>query len=72
MECWFPMLEGEYDKDHWAQYIEEGQVARIVFFFTLILVHEVWKPNKHFCISLVGSFDPPYQGPRWIHGDGFR
>jgi hypothetical protein len=32
MECWFPMLEGEYDKDHWARYIEEGQVARIVFF----------------------------------------
>jgi hypothetical protein len=27
------MLEEEYDKDHRARYIEEGQVIRIVIFF---------------------------------------
>jgi hypothetical protein len=52
MEAQYLMLEEDYDKDHWAQYIEEGQVTRIIFFCTLILVLEVWKPNKHFCMSL--------------------
>jgi hypothetical protein len=52
MEPWYPMLE-EYDKDHWARYIEEGRVTRIVnFFCTLILAREMWKLNKHFCMSL--------------------
>jgi hypothetical protein len=32
MEPWYPMLEEEYDKDHRARYIEEGQVIRIVIF----------------------------------------
>jgi hypothetical protein len=32
MEPRYLMLE-EYDKDHWARYIEEGQVTRIVFFY---------------------------------------
>jgi hypothetical protein len=71
MQPRYPMLEEEYDKDHHTRYIEEGQVTRIVIFFTLILGCKVCKTNKHFCMSLVGSFDPPYQGPRWIHGDGF-
>jgi hypothetical protein len=54
-----------------ARYIEVGQVTKIVIFFTLTLVHEVCKTNKHCFMSLVGSFDPPSQGPRWGHGDGF-
>jgi hypothetical protein len=57
------MLEEEYDKDHYARHIEEGKVTRIAIFFTLIIVREVCKTNKHFCMSLVGSFDPLYQGP---------
>jgi hypothetical protein len=56
------MLEEEYDKDHRARYIEEGQVTNIVI-FTLTLVREVCKTNKQFCMSLVGSFDPPSQVP---------
>jgi hypothetical protein len=32
MEAQYLMLEEDYDKDHWAQYIEEGQVTRIIFF----------------------------------------
>jgi hypothetical protein len=64
--------EEEYDKDHRTHYIEEGHIPRIVIFFTLILVCEVCKTNKHFCRSLVGSFDPPYQGPQLVHGDGFQ
>jgi hypothetical protein len=64
------MLEEEYDKDHRARYIEEGQVTNIVI-FTLTLVREVCKTNKQFCMSLVGSFDPPSQVPRPGHGDGF-
>jgi hypothetical protein len=64
MERQYPMLEEEYDNDHRARYIEEGQVTSFVIFCTLILVREVWKANKHFCMSLVGSFDPLYQGPR--------
>jgi hypothetical protein len=32
MEPRYPMLEEEYDKDHHARYIEEGQVTRIVIF----------------------------------------
>jgi hypothetical protein len=32
MEPPYPMLEEEYDKDHWARYIEAGQVTRIVIF----------------------------------------
>jgi hypothetical protein len=39
--------------------IEEGQIIKIVIFFTLTLVREVCKTNKQFCMSLVGSFDPP-------------
>jgi hypothetical protein len=53
------MLEEEYDKDHWTRYIEEGQVTKIVIFVTLTVVCEVCKTNKQFCMSLVGSFDPP-------------
>jgi hypothetical protein len=52
MDPRYPMLEEEYDKDRRAQNIEEGQVTRIVIFCTLILVREVWKPNKHFRMSL--------------------
>jgi hypothetical protein len=52
MEARYPMLEEEYDKDHRARYIEEGQVTMIVIFCTLILVLDVWKHNKHFCMSL--------------------
>jgi hypothetical protein len=65
------MLEEEYNKEHRAHYIEEGHVTRSVILFTLILIHEVCKTNKHFCMTLVGSFDPPYQGPRWVHGNIF-
>jgi hypothetical protein len=32
MEPQYPMLEDEYDKDHRAHYIEEGQVTKIVIF----------------------------------------
>jgi hypothetical protein len=66
----YPLLE-ECDKDHRACYIEEGHVTRSVILFTLILVHGVCKTNKHFCMSLVGSFDPPYQGPRQVYGNDF-
>jgi hypothetical protein len=31
----------------------------------------VCKTNKHCFMSLLGSFDPPSQGPPWGHGDGF-
>jgi hypothetical protein len=51
MEAWYPMLEEEYDKDNRTRYIE-GLVTIIVFFCTLILVLDVWKHNKHFCMSL--------------------
>jgi hypothetical protein len=34
MEPQYSMLE-EYDKDHWAWYIEEGQVTRIVIFLCI-------------------------------------
>jgi hypothetical protein len=50
MEPLYPLLEEEYDKDHQARYIEEGQVTLIVIFCTIILVHEVCKTNKHFCM----------------------
>jgi hypothetical protein len=36
MEPQYPMLEEEYDKDHGAWYIDEGQVTRVVIFCTLI------------------------------------
>jgi hypothetical protein len=71
MEPRYPMLEEEYNKDHRSRYIEEGRVTRIIIFCTLILVREVCKTNKHFCMSLVGSFDPPYQGPQQVHGGDF-
>jgi hypothetical protein len=72
MEPRYPLLEDEYDKHHRAQYIEEGQETWIVILFcTLILVCKVCKTNKPFSMSIVGSFDPPYQGPRWVDGDGF-
>jgi hypothetical protein len=67
----YPMLEEEDDKDHRARYIEVGQVTKFVIFFTLTLVRKVCKTNKHCFMSLVGSFDPPSQGPRWGHSDGF-
>jgi hypothetical protein len=41
-------------------------------FCILILVHGVCKTIKHFCMSIVGSFDPPYQGPQQVDGDAFR
>jgi hypothetical protein len=50
MEPRYPLLEEEYDKDHQARYIEEGQVTLIVIFCTIILVREVCKTNKHFCM----------------------
>jgi hypothetical protein len=68
----YPMLEEEYDKDHQPRYIEAGQVSKIVIFFTLTFIREVCKTNKHYFMSLLGSFDPPSQGPRWGHDDGFR
>jgi hypothetical protein len=71
MEPRYPMLEEEYNKDHRSRYIEEGRVTRIIIFCTLILVREVCKTNKHFCMSLVGSFDPLYQGPQQVHGGDF-
>jgi hypothetical protein len=33
MDPWYQLLEEEYDKDHQAQYIEEGQATWIVIFF---------------------------------------
>jgi hypothetical protein len=66
------MLEDEYNKDHHARYIEAAQVTKIIKKITLTMVHEVCKTNKHCFMSLLGSFDPPSQGPRWGHGDGFR
>jgi hypothetical protein len=64
MEHLYLMLEEEYDKDHQARYIEAGQVTKIVKFFTLTLVREVCKTNKHCFMSFLGYFDPPSQGPR--------
>jgi hypothetical protein len=71
MEPLYLMLEKEYDNDHRARYIAVGEVTKIVIFFTLTLVHEVCKTNKHCFMSLLGSFNPPSQGPRQGHGDGF-
>jgi hypothetical protein len=72
MEHPYLTLEEEYNKDHRARYIEEGQVTKILIVFTLTLIHEVCKTNKHFCMSLVGSLDPSSQDPRRGNGDGFR
>jgi hypothetical protein len=63
MEPPYSMLEEEYDKDHRAPYIEAGQVTKIVIFFTLTLVREMCRTNKHCFMSLGGSFDPPSQAP---------
>jgi hypothetical protein len=62
MEPRYLMLD-EYNKDHQARYIEAGQVTKIVFFFTLTLVREMCRTNKHCFMSLVRSFDPPSQAP---------
>jgi hypothetical protein len=59
MEPPYLMLEEEYDKDHQARYIEAEQVTKDCNFFTLTLVHEVCKTNKHYFMSLLGSFNPP-------------
>jgi hypothetical protein len=71
MEPPYLMLEEEYDKDHRACYIQAGQVTKIIIFFTLTLVCEVCKTNKHYFMSHLDSFDPPSQGPQRGHDGGF-
>jgi hypothetical protein len=61
MDPRYLMLEEEYDMDHWARYIEEAQVTRIVIFCTLILVHDVWKPIIFVCPCRF--FRPSVSGP---------
>jgi hypothetical protein len=64
MEPQYPLLEVEYDKNHWARYIEEGAGNLIgKFVYPFILLHEVCRTNKHFFYFNCRFFGPFISGP---------